>query len=151
VKIDSTLSMAAQARAFLEAFETLDNSMFQISEVGGMRFRLPVPDRIPITVPAVTCIAFAAEIAIKTLIVQAAAGNIAACPRDHDLFRLFARLPATTRAAIASALPAISVEEKLRVNAGAFERWRYSYESEAHADEVFLREFVRATLAQVRI
>jgi hypothetical protein len=145
--------IAQQAKTFLLAYETLDDSMHQRVQHGGMYFRLPVAERIPLVAAALTCIAFAAEIAIKALIVHSAGGSLSACPRGHNLDKLFGNVPNNLQQAIAIALnnPLQDVHESLRKNANAFETWRYSYENGAWGDEEFLRNFVKASLAQLDI
>jgi hypothetical protein len=118
---------------------------------GDLHFRIPIPERFPIVTPAITCLALAAEIAIKTLIVQSAGGSLAACPRNsHDLDELFNNVPSDIRTEISKAMNKAlpEVQECLEKNAKAFVKWRYSYENEAWADEEFLRVFVKTALVQ---
>jgi len=147
-----TQVVALQAKVFLEAYETLDNSMYRKVQQGDLHFKVPIPERIPIVTAAITCIAFATEIAIKALIVHSASGNLAACPKNmHDLGELFKKVPDGLRAVIAKELKKSlpEVEENLEKNAKAFVKWRYSYESGAWADEKFLHSFVKVALAQI--
>ena len=145
--------IAQQAKTFLLAYETLDDSMYQRMQRGDMYFRLPIAERIPVVAAALTCIAFAAEIAIKALVVHSAGGSLSVCPRGHRLDKLFGNVPCNLQQAIAATLnrPLQEVHENLRKNANAFEQWRYSYENGAWGDEQFLRDFVKASLAQLGI
>jgi len=146
-----TFVIADQARSFLLAYETLDDSMHQRLQHGDMHFRVPIFERIQIVTAAMTCIAFSAEIAIKALIVQAAGGDLSACPRGHSLDKLFSKVPVSLQKEIANDL-SVSLDDlisSLEKNANAFEAWRYSYESGAWGDEVFLRNFINASLEKI--
>src|SRR4051812_32726805 len=96
--------IAQQARAFLLAYEALDDSMYQRVQRGDMYFRLPIAERIPVATAALTCIAFAAETAIKALVVHSAGGSLSTCPRGHDLDKLFGNVPSNLQQAVAASL-----------------------------------------------
>jgi HEPN domain-containing protein len=146
-----TQAIAMQAKAFLEAYETLDDSMYQKIQLGSVHFRTLIFERAPVVTAAIVCIAFAAEMAMKALIVDSAGGRLSGLPKSHDLDELFKNICGDVRVAIASALnkSLLEVEDSLRKNAKAFAQWRYSYEEGAWADEEFLRAFVRVALAQI--
>jgi hypothetical protein len=149
--MSDTNVIAQQAKTFLMAYEILDNSRYRRIQHGNAYFRLPIVERTPIVTAAITCIAFAAEIAIKALIVHSANGSLSAYPKGHDLDELFKNVPINLRQAIADVLNKSlqDVQENLQKNANAFEKWRYCYENGAWGDEEFLRDFVKASLAQL--
>ena len=149
--MNHAIVMAQQAKAFLAAYETLEDSMYQRVQRGNMHVRFPIAERVPIVSAAITCLAFSAEVAIKTLIVHSAGNGLSAAPWGHDLGKLFCGVPNHLQHAISGALnmPVQDVQENLEKNASAFEKWRYSYENGAWGDEQFLRDFVKASLAQL--
>ena len=120
--------------------------MYQRVQHGNLFFEHLIVERFPIVTAAITCIAFAAEIAIKALIVHSANGSLSAIPKEHDLDKLFKSVPENLQEAIANVLNKSlhDVQKNLQKNAKAFEKWRYCYENEACGDEQFLREFVKS-------
>ncbi|OOG56452.1 hypothetical protein [Rhodanobacter sp. C03] len=147
-----TCAIAIQAKAFLQAYETLNDSLLEKMRQGDFELA-------PIIVPAMTCVAFAAELAMKALIVQIKSGELTALPKNkngggiHNLDDLFNEVSTPLQQAIARELnkSVADVERKLRENEDAFVKWRYSFENGAMGDEEFLLKFVNAALAQVRI
>jgi hypothetical protein len=95
-------------------------------------------------------IAFAAELGLKTLLIQS---NIMGDPLKsnkggkHDLGTLFGRLPIELQHKLAAATSGdrSTFDTKLKLNAQAFIQWRYVHEfPELRADEEFLEGLVRA-------
>jgi hypothetical protein len=139
--------VAASCHGFLRAYEVLR------AHVRSSVFRAPataLDDFGTLAVPQVVLIAFAAELGLKTLLIQS---NNMGDPlksskgREHDLGILFGRVPINLqqKLAVATSGDRSTFDTTLKLNAQAFYRWRYAHEYiELSADEEFLESFVRA-------
>jgi hypothetical protein len=139
--------VAASCHGFLRAYEVL------LDHIRSAPFRTPataLDDFGTLAVPQIVLIAFAAELGLKTLLIQ---NNMLGDPLnskkggEHDLEKLFARLPIDLQDKVATAVSRdrSTFDTKIKLNAQAFNQWRYVHESrQLSADEEFLERLVRA-------
>jgi hypothetical protein len=139
--------VAGSCHGFLRAYEVLRD------HIRSSVFRAPgiaLDDFGALVVPQVVLIAFATELGLKTLLIQS---NKMGDPLksnkggEHDLEMLFARLPIDLQHNLATVTSGnrSTFDTKLKLNARAFNQWRYVHESrELSADEEFLERLVRA-------
>ena len=139
--------VAGSCHGFLRAYEVLcDHLRSAVSRSPATA----IADFGALVVPQVVLIAFAAELGLKTLLIQ---NNKLGDPLtskkagDHDLEILFGQLPTGVQVKLASATSSnrSDFDTKLESNAQAFNEWRYVHQfKELRADEEFLERFVRA-------
>jgi hypothetical protein len=139
--------VAHSCHGFLRAYEVLRDHLRTSV------FRAPataIDDFGVLVVPQVVLIAFAAELGLKTLLIQ---NNKMGDPLkskkggQHDLEILFGKLPIDLQHKLATAvsIDRSTFDTKMKLNARAFNEWRYVHEfSELSADEEFLEKLVRA-------
>jgi hypothetical protein len=139
--------VAASCHGFLRAYEVLRD------QVRSSVFRAPatsLEDFGALAAPQIVLIAFAAELGLKTLLIQS---NNMGDPlksnkgSEHDLGILFAGLPIDLQHKLATAASGdrSTFDTNMKLNARAFNQWRYVHESHAlSADEEFLERLVRA-------
>jgi len=139
--------VATSCHGFLRAYEVLRD------HVRSSAFRAPataLDDFGALVVPQVVLIAFAAELGLKTLLIQS--NNIDDPLKtnkggEHDLGILFARLPSDLQRKLVTATSGdrSTFDTNMKLNARAFNQWRYVHESrELSAHEEFLERLVRA-------
>lgn len=119
--------------AFLEAYRRCNDPTIQQGQ------------DLVMFIPAIVCAAFAAEVGIKALLLQA--GKKAG---GHDLVKLFNQLPDDIKGDIISRMrmePAVFARNLASVRL-AFKEWRYFYEfqGERMISVVFVANFAKAVV-----